>query len=101
MLGVQVPPGAPAKYRFCYLAATPHHHFGKAREALKNLLGKSIVLHPYADGAGRYLTAEVTGDNAGLFRLAIGKNKGGGGQSIQPSLVPLLRFEIQGIALAA
>ena len=62
------------------LAATPHHHVAKAREALKSLLGKTIALHPCADGAGRYLTAEVTGDYEGLLRLAIGKNKAGGGQ---------------------
>ena len=62
------------------LAATPHHHVAKAREALKNLLGKTIALHPCADGAGRYLTAEVPGDYEGLLRLAIGKNKAGGGQ---------------------
>jgi hypothetical protein len=52
----------------------------QAREALKSLLGKTIVLHPCADGAGRYLTAEVTGDYEGFVRLAIGKNKAGGGQ---------------------
>ncbi len=62
------------------LAATPHDHVAKAREALKSLLGKTIALHPCADGAGRYLTAEVTGDYEGLLRLAIGKNKAGGGQ---------------------
>lgn len=28
-------------------------------------------------------------------------NEGGRGQAIQPSLAPLLRFEIKGIALAA
>ena len=27
--------------------------------------------------------------------------KAGGGQAIQPSLVPILRFEIQGVALVA
>ena len=62
------------------LAATPHHHVAKAREALKSLLGKTIALHPCTDGAGRYLTAEVTGDYEGLLWLAIGKNKAGGGQ---------------------
>ena len=62
------------------LAATPHDHVAKAREALKSLLGKTIALHPCADAAGRYLTAEVTGDYEGLLRLAIGKNKAGGGQ---------------------
>ena len=83
------------------LAATPHDHVAKAREALKSLLGNTIALHPCADGAGRYLTAEVTGDYQGLLRLAINKNKAGGGQPIQPSLAPFLRFEIQGVALAA
>lgn len=62
------------------LAATPHHHVAKTREALKSLLGKTIGLHPCADGAGRYLTAEVTEDYEGLLRLAVGKNKVGGGQ---------------------
>jgi hypothetical protein len=49
----------------------------------------------------RYLTAEVWGDYAGLLRQVTGQNKSGGGQGIQPSLVPLLRFEIQGVALPA
>ena len=62
------------------LAATPHDNVAKAREALKRLLGNTIALHPCADGAGRYLTAEVTGDYQGLLRLAINKNKAGGGQ---------------------
>jgi len=57
------------------LAATPHDHVAKAREALKSLLGKTIALHPCAAGAGRYLTAEVTGDYQGLLRLAITKIK--------------------------
>ena len=83
------------------LAAIPHYHVDKAHEALKSLLGESIALHPCADGAGRYLTAEVIGDYEGLLRLAIGKNKAGGGQAIQPSLACLFRFEIQGVALAA
>jgi hypothetical protein len=65
------------------------------------LLGKEIVLHPMADWATRCLTAEVSGDYAGLLRLAINKNKSGGGQLIQPSLATLLRFEIQGVALVA
>ena len=62
------------------LAATSHDHVAKPREALKVLLGKTIALHPCVDDAGRYLTAEVTGDYEGLLRLAIGKNKAGGGQ---------------------
>jgi site-specific DNA recombinase len=62
------------------LAATPHDHVAKAREALKSLLGSTIALHPCADTAGRYLTAEVTGDNEGVLPLVISKNKAGGGQ---------------------
>jgi hypothetical protein len=52
----------------------------RARGLLRVLLGREIVLHPCADGAERYLTAEVTGDYAGLLRLVIGQNKSGGGQ---------------------
>lgn len=52
----------------------------KARDMLKSLLGATIMLHPCADAAGRYLTAEVTGDYAGLLRMEVGNNKGGGGQ---------------------
>ena len=52
----------------------------RARGLLRVLLGKEIVLHPPADGAGRYLTAEVSGDYAGLLRLTMNKNKFGGGQ---------------------
>ena len=44
---------------------------------------------------------EVLGNYARLLRLAGVKNNVGGGQTIQPSLAPLLRFEIQGVALAA
>jgi hypothetical protein len=55
------------------LAATPHHHVAKAREVLESLLGETITLHPCADGAERYLTAEVSGDYSGLLRLAMGK----------------------------
>ena len=52
----------------------------KARGLLRELLGKEFVLHPTADGSARYLVAEVSGDYAGLLRLAVGKNKFGGGQ---------------------
>jgi hypothetical protein len=65
------------------------------------LVGKEIVLHPTVDWSVRYLMAEVSGDYAGFLRLTVGQNKFGGGQAIQPSLGPLLRFEIQGIVLAA
>ena len=55
-------------------------HVDLARAQLRLLLGQAIVLHPCADGEGRYLTAEVTGDYTGLMRLATGLNKSGGGQ---------------------
>ena len=44
-------------------------------------MGGQIVLHPTAaEGVDRYLTAEVSGDYAGLYRLVTGKNKFGGGE---------------------
>jgi hypothetical protein len=52
----------------------------RARSLLLVLPGKEIVLHPTADGTARYLTAEVSGDYAGLLRLAVRQNKFGGGQ---------------------
>ena len=52
----------------------------RARAVLRTMLGKEIVLHPTADCETRYLTAELTGDYAGLLRLETGQNKSGGGQ---------------------
>ena len=52
----------------------------RARGLLRVLLGHAIILHPCADGQGRYLEAEVSGDYAGLLRLAVGHYKSGGGQ---------------------
>lgn len=50
-------------------ARSPQESVGKNNRAPSN-----------SDGAERYyLTAEVTGDYEGLLRLAIGKNKAGGG----------------------
>lgn len=83
------------------LANPTNLHVDKARAALRGLLGKDILLHPTADGTKQYLTAEIAGDYAGLLRLETGKNKFGGGQPIQPTLGPLLRFTIQGVAFAA
>jgi len=74
---------------------------GKAREVLKSLLRAPITLHPCADGAERYLMAEVSGNYEGLLRLALSENKAGGGQPLRPSLMPALPFKIEGIALAA
>ena len=72
------------------MAAIPQHHIAQAREALKSLVGKTIALHPCADGAGRYLTAEVTGDYAGLLRLETGKIKVVEGRGVEPP-TPTLR----------
>ena len=52
----------------------------RARGLLRVLLGNEIILHPCADGQGRYFEAEVSGDYAGLLRLAVGHHKSGGGQ---------------------
>ena len=57
------------------MAAIPNHHIAHAREVLKGLVGNTIALHPCADAEGCYLTAEVTGDYAGLLRLETGKIK--------------------------
>lgn len=65
------------------------------------MLGATITLHPCADGVKRYLTAEVTGNYAGLLRLAIGKNKDGGGQGFLPSLLEAWGFDIQRVARIA
>jgi hypothetical protein len=59
------------------LSNATHRHVDVARAQLRTLLGSAIVLHPCADGEGRYLTAEVNGDYAGLLRLATGNNKAG------------------------
>ena len=58
------------------------HQVDKARGILRELLGRQITLHPTANGTERYLTAELSGDYAGLVRLVVGQNKFGGGQGI-------------------
>lgn len=62
------------------LSTTTQRHVDKARGILRDLMGESIYLHPTADGQDRYLTAEVSGDYGGLYRLVTGKNKFGGGE---------------------
>ena len=52
-----------------------HQHMDEARETL---LGREIVLHPSADGVERFLTAELSGDYAGVVRLVMVNNRGGG-----------------------
>ena len=53
-------------------------HMQAARETLQTLFGREIVLHPSADGVERFLTAELSGDYAGVVRLAMLNNGGGG-----------------------
>ncbi len=72
------------------LAATPHHHVAMAREAIKSLSGKTIALHPCADGAERYLIAEVSGNYEGLLRLTTGKIRLVEGRGVEPP-TPTLR----------
>ena len=67
---------------------------------LRKLFRKEFVLCTTADGPELYLAIEVMGDFVGILRLMTGQNKFGGGQAIQPSLIALLRFEIQGVARA-
>lgn len=81
--------------------ALTQHQVDKARDLLRVLLGSTITLHPTANGAECYLTAEISGDYAGLLRLVTGQNNVGGGEGIQPSLTPMLGFKIQGVAFAA
>jgi len=71
----------------------PHH---------KSLIVRNGQKHCGDTGAGNLaLTAEISGDYAGLLQLITGQNEFGGGQGIQLSLGPLLRFEIHGVAFAA
>lgn len=44
----------------------------QARGLLKQLVGGQIRLHPSTDGPDQFLTAELSGDYAGLVRLASG-----------------------------
>jgi DNA invertase Pin-like site-specific DNA recombinase len=54
------------------LATVTQHQVDKARGMLKQLVGGQIVLHPSSDGTDRFLTAELSGDYAGLVRLVCG-----------------------------
>ena len=54
------------------LATVTQHQVDKARGILRDLVGPTIPLYPSADGAERFLTAELAGDYAGLVRLACG-----------------------------
>jgi len=68
---------------------------------LRKLLDGNIVFEPIMEGGkpGYRFTATGTFD-----RLLTGVkvvNQSGGGQAFHPWLTPLLRMEIQGVALAA
>ena len=54
------------------LATVTQHQVDKARGILRDLVGQTIPLHPTADGATRFLTAELAGDYSGLVRLVCG-----------------------------
>ena len=54
------------------LADVTQYQVDKARGILSELVGGQIVLHATADGNERYLTAELSGDYAGLVRLVLG-----------------------------
>lgn len=66
------------------LTTVTQHQVDKARGILRDLMGGPIILHPTADGTERFLTAEVSGDYAGLFKLVscgnLSRNKFGGGE---------------------
>lgn len=63
--------------------------------AVRGFLGKEILLHPTADGTERDLTAEISGDYAGLFRLGTGEKKFGGGQPIPDLFCPTIRVPLR------
>ena len=54
------------------LATVTQHQVDKARGILRDLVGPTIPLYPTADGATRFLTAELAGDYSGLVRLVCG-----------------------------
>jgi hypothetical protein len=83
------------------LTTVTQHQVDKARGILRELMGEQIVLHPTADGTEPYLTAVRSPGSMPACLGVTGKNKFGGGEGTQPSLTPLLRFEIQGAAFAA
>ena len=54
------------------LVALTQYQVDKARGIVRDLVGGQVRLHPTADGVERFLTAELSGDYAGLLRLAAG-----------------------------
>lgn len=72
-----------------------------ARQMLRKLLDGHILCEPVQEHGKRGYRFTATGTFDRLLTGVKVINESGGGQAIQPSLVPLLRFEIQGTALAA
>ncbi len=62
------------------IAMIAARNLDKARAALKDLLSSQSTLRPCSDGQKRYLMVEISGNYAGLLRLAGMQNKFGGGQ---------------------
>ena len=57
------------------LARATRYEIDKAREIVSGLVGENkIVLYPTEDGRGRYFTAELAGDYAGLIPLVFQGN---------------------------
>ncbi len=96
-------PNAVARFKTLVenLSTVTQKQVDKARGILRDLVGKQIPLHPTTHGTERYLTAELSGDYAGLIRLVLGQNKFGGGQVLRPWLATSLSFELKGTAIAA
>ena len=72
----------------------------EARNVLKATLNGMALQPTELEGKAGY-RFYGTGNYCSSLAYSQVSNDGGGGQRIQPSLVPLLRFEIQGVALAA
>ncbi len=76
-------------------------HVPQTRQLLRKIIDGRIVCTPFDDNRGRGYALSATGTYAGLLGDLGMVNNGGGGQAIQPSLAPLLSFQISGIALVA
>ena len=61
------------------LVNVTQHQVDKARGILRELMESGDCAAPNVGRLERYLTAEVSGDYAGLLRLGAGTNKFGGG----------------------
>ena len=73
----------------------------EARAILRTTLNGSLTFQPVEVAGKAGYRFYGIGNYGSLLAYSHASNDGGGGQPIQPSLAPLLRFEIQGVALAA